>query len=154
MPEQWTKLLTASAITQEDYEKNPQAVLDVLEFYTTENQKRDEYGEGILGIPGFPAQRDDNKWADLLPKNNNMPAKNQLYPSPNGNGYDINKISHGGITGMGNNSMNGRQMVQPNNMGNNTMGGRNDIADSSRKMYYEDTVSNLVISLRFVLNLF
>ncbi|CAI2176004.1 13448_t:CDS:10 [Funneliformis geosporum] len=139
MPEQWTKLLTASAITQEDYEKNPQAVLDVLEFYT-ENQKRErEYEDGILGhIPGFPAQPDD-KWADLLPKKNNVPAKNQLFPNPNGNGYDMNKISPGGVTGMGNNSMNGRQMVQPNNMSNNSIGGRNDIADSSRKMYYEDT---------------
>lgn len=40
LPEQWTKLLTASAITKEDYAKNPQAVLDVLEFYT-DIQKRD-----------------------------------------------------------------------------------------------------------------
>lgn len=40
MPEQWHKLLTQSAITQEDYAKNPQAVLDVLEFYT-DHQKRE-----------------------------------------------------------------------------------------------------------------
>ncbi|CAG8435293.1 5540_t:CDS:10 [Diversispora eburnea] len=52
MPEQWTKLLTSSAITKEDYEKNPQAVLDVLEFYT-ENQKREreEYGDHVSPIP-------------------------------------------------------------------------------------------------------
>lgn len=149
MPEQWTKLLTASAITKEDYEKDPQAVYEVLEFYT-ENQKRDDFEDGMMGtIPGFPGQQDDNKWADLLPKNN-MPVKNQLYPSPNNNGYDMNKISPGGITGMGNNSMNGRpldpRVLQPNNVGNNTMVGKNGngngIADSSRKMYYEDTVSN------------
>ncbi|RIA98708.1 kinase-like domain-containing protein [Glomus cerebriforme] len=148
MPEQWTKLLTASAITKEDYEKDPQAVYEVLEFYT-ENQKRDGYEDGIMGpIPGFPGQQDDNKWADLLPKNN-MP-KNQLYPNPNGNGYDVNmnKISPGGITGMGNNNINGRQMdqrvLQPNNMGNNNMAGKNGngIADSSRKMYYEDVRSD------------
>lgn len=147
MPEQWTKLLTASAITKEDYEKDPQAVYEVLEFYT-ENQKRDDFEDGMMGtIPGFPGQQDDNnKWADLLPKNN-MPVKNQLYPSPNNNGYDMNKISPGGITGMGNNSMNGRpldpRVLQPNNVGNNTMVGKNGngngIADSSRKMYYEDT---------------
>lgn len=41
MPEQWSKLLTSSAITQEDYEKNPQAVLDVLEFYTETQKKRE-----------------------------------------------------------------------------------------------------------------
>jgi hypothetical protein len=44
LPEQWTKLLTSSAITKEDYARNPQAVLDVLEFYTDiqrrENQER------------------------------------------------------------------------------------------------------------------
>lgn len=47
LPEQWHKLLTNSAITQEDYAKNPQAVLDVLEFYT-DHQKRemDELGMG------------------------------------------------------------------------------------------------------------
>lgn len=40
MPEQWSKLLTKSAITKEDYEKDPQAVLEVLEFYT-DHQKRE-----------------------------------------------------------------------------------------------------------------
>ncbi|KAE9407467.1 Pkinase-domain-containing protein [Gymnopus androsaceus JB14] len=39
MPEQWSKLLTKSAITREDYAKDPQAVLDVLEFYTDHQKK-------------------------------------------------------------------------------------------------------------------
>ncbi|KAF8305573.1 Pkinase-domain-containing protein [Clavulina sp. PMI_390] len=45
LPEQWTRLLTSSSITREDYAKNPQAVLEVLEFYT-DHQKREyeEYG--------------------------------------------------------------------------------------------------------------
>ncbi|KAJ8519803.1 hypothetical protein ONZ45_g3288 [Pleurotus djamor] len=65
MPEQWSKLLTKSAITREDYAKDPQAVLDVLEFYT-DHQKREMEemaaparfnagtglgGMGKLGIP-------------------------------------------------------------------------------------------------------
>ncbi|KAH7868900.1 kinase-like domain-containing protein [Lentinula edodes] len=41
MPEQWSKLLTKSAITREDYAKDPQAVLDVLEFYTDGLKKRE-----------------------------------------------------------------------------------------------------------------
>lgn len=41
MPEQWNKLLTKSAITREDYAKDPQAVLDVLEFYTDRQKKGD-----------------------------------------------------------------------------------------------------------------
>lgn len=48
LPDQWTKLLTSSAITREDYAKNPQAVLEVLEFYT-DHQKREN--EEISSIP-------------------------------------------------------------------------------------------------------
>ncbi|KAG8951004.1 Protein kinase [Tulasnella sp. 424] len=47
LPEQWTRLLTSSAITREDYAKNPQAVLDVLEFYT-DHQKREYEEYGII----------------------------------------------------------------------------------------------------------
>ncbi|KAI0776732.1 hypothetical protein BD413DRAFT_449780, partial [Trametes elegans] len=47
LPDAWSKLLTKSAITREDYAKDPQAVLEVLEFYT-DHQKRemDELGYG------------------------------------------------------------------------------------------------------------
>ena len=51
LPEQWTRLLTSSAITREDYAKNPQAVLDVLEFYT-DHQKREYEEYGITPIVG------------------------------------------------------------------------------------------------------
>ncbi|CAN6620195.1 serine/threonine-protein kinase Cla4p [Trichomonascus vanleenenianus] len=34
LPEAWSKLLSASAITHEDYAKNPEAVIEVLEFYS------------------------------------------------------------------------------------------------------------------------
>lgn len=51
MPEQWSKLLTKSAITREDYAKDPQAVLDVLEFYT-DHQKR-ELEEMGMGMPSI-----------------------------------------------------------------------------------------------------
>ncbi|CAD6915122.1 unnamed protein product [Tilletia laevis] len=54
LPEQWTKLLTTSAITKEDYAKNPQAVLDVLEFYTDiQKRERDDFG---LGTPTMNLQ--------------------------------------------------------------------------------------------------
>lgn len=42
LPPEWEKLLTASAITKDDYEKNPKAVLEVLEFYTEKLQKRED----------------------------------------------------------------------------------------------------------------
>ncbi|KAI0789231.1 kinase-like domain-containing protein [Abortiporus biennis] len=52
LPDAWSKLLTKSAITREDYAKDPQAVLDVLEFYT-DHQKREmeEMGFVIIGWP-------------------------------------------------------------------------------------------------------
>ncbi|KAJ6570720.1 kinase-like domain-containing protein [Mycena sp. CBHHK59/15] len=50
MPDQWSKLLTKSAITREDYAKDPQAVLDVLEFYT-DHQKRELEREQDMGAP-------------------------------------------------------------------------------------------------------
>ncbi|KAJ9661704.1 Protein kinase [Coniosporium apollinis] len=42
LPSEWEKLLTASAITKDDYAKNPKAVLEVLEFYTEKLVKRAE----------------------------------------------------------------------------------------------------------------
>ncbi|OCK82700.1 Pkinase-domain-containing protein [Lepidopterella palustris CBS 459.81] len=42
LPVEWEKLLTASAITKDDYAKNPKAVLEVLEFYTEKLVKRSE----------------------------------------------------------------------------------------------------------------
>ncbi|KAF7326916.1 Non-specific serine/threonine protein kinase [Mycena venus] len=55
MPDQWSKLLTKSAITREDYAKDPQAVLDVLEFYT-DHQKRELERERELMDTGAPAR--------------------------------------------------------------------------------------------------
>ncbi|KAI0341197.1 p21 activated kinase [Trametopsis cervina] len=48
LPDAWSKLLTKSAITREDYAKDPQAVLDVLEFYT-DHQKRELEEMGFAG---------------------------------------------------------------------------------------------------------
>lgn len=46
LPTEWERLLTASAITKEDYQKHPQAVIEVLEFYsdiTKRNEHPDVY---------------------------------------------------------------------------------------------------------------
>jgi hypothetical protein len=47
LPPEWSKLLNSSAITKEDYERNPQAVFEVLEFYsdiTKRAQNPNQYG--------------------------------------------------------------------------------------------------------------
>ncbi|KAF2750104.1 Pkinase-domain-containing protein [Sporormia fimetaria CBS 119925] len=42
LPVEWEKLLSASALTKDDYAKNPKAVLEALEFYTEKMVKRAE----------------------------------------------------------------------------------------------------------------
>ncbi|KAJ3809544.1 kinase-like domain-containing protein [Lentinula aff. lateritia] len=57
MPEQWSKLLTKSAITREDYAKDPQAVLDVLEFYTDGLKKREMEEMGMGRVERIERER-------------------------------------------------------------------------------------------------
>ncbi|OLY83991.1 Serine/threonine-protein kinase CLA4 [Smittium mucronatum] len=45
LPEQWSKLLQTSNITKQDYAKNPQAVLEVLEFYINNNLENQDENE-------------------------------------------------------------------------------------------------------------
>lgn len=42
LPPEWAKLLSASAITREDFNKNPQAVVDVLKFYQQMSEPDDK----------------------------------------------------------------------------------------------------------------
>lgn len=65
LPDQWTKLLKGSAITAEDAAKNPQAVLDVLEFYTEQTKREaEEYGSSEL--QGAVERMSDDRWAALI----------------------------------------------------------------------------------------
>ncbi|KAI7865580.1 kinase-like domain-containing protein [Spinellus fusiger] len=75
LPDQWTKLLKGSAITAEDAAKNPQAVLDVLEFYTEQTKREaEEYGSSQL--QGAVERMSDDRWAALLQE------KSAYSPSP------------------------------------------------------------------------
>jgi protein-serine/threonine kinase len=66
LPDQWTKLLKGSAITAEDAAKNPQAVLDVLEFYTEQTKReQDEYGSSHLR--GAVENSGEDRWLGLMP---------------------------------------------------------------------------------------
>jgi hypothetical protein len=61
LPPEWSKLLNSSAITKEDYERNPQAVFEVLEFYsdiTKRNQNPNQYSSLT---PTPPATVNQNK---------------------------------------------------------------------------------------------
>ncbi|XP_075054698.1 serine/threonine-protein kinase PAK 1 isoform X2 [Mixophyes fleayi] len=53
MPEQWARLLQTSNITKSEQKKNPQAVLDVLEFYNSKNsQKYMSFTDNTLDVYG------------------------------------------------------------------------------------------------------
>ena len=39
LPPEWERLLTTSALTKDDFISNPQAVIEVLQFYTNENKQ-------------------------------------------------------------------------------------------------------------------
>ena len=42
MPEAWAKLLQNSGISREEKKKNPQAVVDILKFYTNRSSRAEE----------------------------------------------------------------------------------------------------------------
>jgi len=77
LPDAWAKLLQGSKITQEDLTKNPQAVIDVLEFYTGQHNNN-EYGD-------FSSQ---NKWAGLIHQPHHNPHNTSDPDFTNGNKHN------------------------------------------------------------------
>jgi len=55
LPVEWEKLLTASALTKDDYAKNPKAVLEVLEFYTEKLVKRSDDPQQYSSLTPTPS---------------------------------------------------------------------------------------------------
>jgi protein-serine/threonine kinase len=83
LPDQWTKLLKGSAITAEDAAKNPQAVLDVLEFYT-EQTKREAEEYGSSNLKGAVERTSDDRWDALIQesKGTQLPPQRPAPPRP------------------------------------------------------------------------
>lgn len=67
LPEQWNRLLHSSAITKEDYAKDPQAVVDVLEFYTDAQSLLESDDSNDFGLSP-PPQSFTRPAKDLTPK--------------------------------------------------------------------------------------
>lgn len=62
LPPEWSRLLNSSAITKEDYERNPQAVFEVLDFYTDTLAKRADNPNQYASLtPTPPASSQGNK---------------------------------------------------------------------------------------------
>ncbi|KAF7596266.1 Protein kinase [Aspergillus hancockii] len=75
LPPEWEKLLTASAITKEDYKKNPQAVIEVLEFYS-DIKMREQNPQYYAGLTS-PQQNQQAK-----PYSNNTVGSSIAPPRP------------------------------------------------------------------------
>ena len=56
LPPQWSKLLTSSAITQEEAARHPEAVLDVLQFYTQQQMGQSGGDYQPPPLPSLPSQ--------------------------------------------------------------------------------------------------
>jgi serine/threonine-protein kinase CLA4 len=61
LPPEWSKLLNSSAITKEDYERNPQAVFEVLEFYSDITKRAQNPTQFPSLTPTPPAAANQNK---------------------------------------------------------------------------------------------
>ena len=61
LPPEWSKLLNSSAITKEDYERNPQAVFEVLDFYSDLTKRAENPNQYPSLTPTPPASSMQNK---------------------------------------------------------------------------------------------
>ncbi|KAH8673704.1 kinase-like domain-containing protein [Xylariales sp. PMI_506] len=61
LPPEWSKLLNSSAITKEDYERNPQAVFEVLDFYSDLTKRAENPAQYSSLTPTPPASSQGNK---------------------------------------------------------------------------------------------
>ena len=61
LPPEWSKLLNSSAITKEDYERNPQAVFEVLEFYSDITKRAQNPQQFPSLTPTPPVSSNQNK---------------------------------------------------------------------------------------------
>jgi serine/threonine-protein kinase CLA4 len=91
LPQEWEKLLTASAITKEDYKKNPQAVIEVLEFYA-EHKKREQNPDIYPNsIPTPPAMQQNNKQLGYSGSSNSI-APPRPAPPTDSQRYNTNQF--------------------------------------------------------------
>lgn len=60
LPQEWERLLTASAITKEDYQRHPEAVVEVLNFYTEKMMKRADEPQMYSSLTPTPSVADQN----------------------------------------------------------------------------------------------
>ena len=60
LPQEWERLLNASAITEDDYKQHPDAVVEVLQFYQHINQRKESPNTYPTLMPTPPVNTDQN----------------------------------------------------------------------------------------------
>ncbi|RPB26853.1 Pkinase-domain-containing protein [Terfezia boudieri ATCC MYA-4762] len=86
LPDEWEKLLTASAITREDYAKNPQAVIEVLEFYSDIRKQEQQPFSSMVPTPPESSSAQSKQLGmglQTLPQSDRqLPSSSSQYESP------------------------------------------------------------------------
>ncbi|KIW38246.1 uncharacterized protein PV06_09229 [Exophiala oligosperma] len=92
LPQEWEKLLNSSAITRDDYKKNPQAVIEVLQF-VSDQKMRDQHPE--MYTPGMvtPPATQPNKQLGY-PTGGNSVAPPRPAPPTDAQRYNANQFMH------------------------------------------------------------
>lgn len=97
LPPEWSKLLNSSAITKEDYERNPQAVFEVLDFYSDLTKRAENPAQYPSLTPTPPPSSMQNKQLGYggnsiaPPRQAPQPPQRPPYPS----NQSQNSISQG-----------------------------------------------------------
>lgn len=92
LPPEWSKLLNSSAITKEDYERDPQAVFEVLEFYSDITKRAQDPNNFSSLTPTPPVTSNQNKQLGYGMNGTNVAPprpvqgaqRNDSYGGPNG----------------------------------------------------------------------
>lgn len=97
LPPEWSRLLNSSAITKEDYERNPQAVFEVLDFYTDLAKRADNPNQYSSLTPTPPVALQSNK--QLGYGGNAVAPPRPPPPSGNQRSMGYNTVSSQGSNG-------------------------------------------------------
>jgi serine/threonine-protein kinase CLA4 len=87
LPQEWERLLTASAITKEDYQKNPGAVVEVLTFFT-ENMKRADDPLAYPGMTSNPPIESHNRQMGYSSSGSSIAGPRPTPPAQRQNPYE------------------------------------------------------------------
>lgn len=95
LPPEWSKLLNSSAITKEDYERNPQAVFEVLEFYSDITKRAQNPNQYSSLTPTPSVALNQNKQLGYGGGSSVAPPR-PIQPAQRNNSYGQNSMPSGG----------------------------------------------------------